>query len=58
MVDDIVAEIGIPRFFGSGGRLGIAYVIRDDFCSLFLERATPSAWSYANNADEVSREMA
>jgi hypothetical protein len=26
-------------------------------CSLFLERSTPCAWSYTNNADEVTREM-
>jgi hypothetical protein len=35
----------------------VAYVIRDDFCSLFLERPTPCAWGYPNNAGEVSREM-
>ena len=26
-------------------------------CSLFLERPTPCAWTYANNAGEESREM-
>jgi len=26
-------------------------------CSLFLSRSTPCAWSYTNNAGEVTREM-
>jgi hypothetical protein len=32
-------------------------VVRDCFCSLFLERPTPVARSYANKAGEVMREM-
>jgi hypothetical protein len=55
--NDIVAEIGIPPFPCSPERLGIAYVIRDYFCSLFLERPTPRARTYADRPCENSREV-